>query len=209
MDNRIIIKGNRDGLNAVIKIEKFKDFDDMVEVLIGKLSKGKQFYKGSTLKLTMELKYVTERDMRKLKDILFEDFLIKDCILEEKEAKTSRTFTGVYEGRTKFVRNTVRGGQRIEYEGNVVVIGDVNHGAEIQAAGNVIVLGQLKGHVFAGAGGNERAIVAAFSLQPEILQISGMVTRSPEDEEKPRYPEVASIKDGSIIVEPYLPNKYI
>ncbi|HEY8803943.1 MAG TPA: septum site-determining protein MinC, partial [Clostridium sp.] len=36
-----------------------------------------------------------------------------------------------------------------------------------------------------------------------------IITRSPEDEVKPQYPEVAKIKNGNIIVEPYLANKYI
>jgi septum site-determining protein MinC len=209
LDDRIVIKGNRDGLNAVINMDKFKDFQEMLETLIERLSKGKKFYKGCTLKVITDLKYINEKELRRLKEILFDEFLIKDCILEDREEKNSKSFSGVYEGRTKFLRKTVRSGQSINYPGNVVIIGDVNPGAEIHAAGNVIVLGALKGHVHAGAGGNDKAIIAAFSLQPEILQIADIMTRSPEDGIKPQYPEVAKIKEGSIVVEPYLPNKYI
>ena len=36
-----------------------------------------------------------------------------------------------------------------------------------------------------------------------------MITRAPDDEGKPSYPEVAKVRDGIIVVEPYLPNKYI
>lgn len=207
-EDGIIIKGNREGLNVVININKYKDFADMLEALTDKLSRGKKFYKGATLKITTDLKLINERDVRKLKDVLFDEFQIKDCILDEKTEKNSKLFTGVNEGRTKFLRRTVRSGQTVEYFGNIVVIGDVNHGAEVYAAGNIIVLGSLKGHVFAGMYGNEKAIVAAFNLQPEILQIAGIVTRSPEDTQKPEYPEVAKIRENNIIVEPYLPNKY-
>ncbi len=209
VDNNLIIKGNRDGINAIINMNKFKDFDDMLESLTEKLSKGKIFYKGCTLKITAELKYITEKDFRKLKDVLFEQFLIKDCIMEEKEEKGNKSFTGIYEGRTKFLRRTIRSGQIINYQGNIVIIGDVNAGAEIYAGGNIIVLGALKGYVHAGFGGNEKAIVSAFYLQPEILQIADVMTRSPEDSSKPQYPEVARVKDKTIIVEPYLPNKFI
>jgi len=208
-DDRILIKGNREGLNAVININMFKDFDELLEALIDKLSKGRKFYKACTLKITTELKYINERDMRKLKDVLFEEFLIKDCIFEDKDEKASKVFSGIYEGRTKFIRKTVRSGQSINYPGNVVIIGDVNSGAEVAVGGNVIVLGSLRGRVHAGVTGNDKAIIAAFSLQPEILQISEIVTRSPEDGLKPKYPEVAKIKDNEIIVEPYLPNKFI
>jgi len=207
--DKIIIKGNKEGLNAVINMNHFSDFDDMLESLIDKLSKGKKFYKGSTLKITTELKYINEKESRKLKDILFDEFLISDCIFEDQDDAIGKVFTGIYEGKTKFLRKTIRSGQSINYPGNIVIVGDVNPGAEIYAAGNIIVLGTLRGLVHAGTNGNEKAIIAAFKLEPQILQIGNIVTRSPEDEAKPQYPEVAKIKNGNIIVEPYLANKYI
>lgn len=209
MEDRILIKGNREGLITVIDMNKFNNFDDMLEALVEKLSRGRRFYKGSTLKITTELKKITDRDAVRLRDVLLKDFAIKECIFEEYEEASPKTFTGVSEGRTKFVRKTIRSGQKIEYAGNLVIVGDVNPGSEIQAAGNVIVLGNLKGYVRAGMGGDSRAFVAAFSLQPEILQIGSLVTRAPEDSDRPQFPEVAKIKDGSIIVEPYLPNKFL
>ena len=209
VDDKILIKGNKEGLYAVIYMNKFKDFDDMLEALIEKLSKGKKFYRGATFKITTDLKYISSKDLNRLKDVLFEEFLIKDCIFEDREEKVSKVFSGIYEGRTKFIKKTIRGGQTINYSGNIVIIGDVNPGAEIYAAGNVIVLGTLKGHVHAGFGGNEKALIAAFILQPEILQIANIMTRSPEDGLKPKYPEVAKVKENTIIVEPYLFNKFI
>ncbi|WP_027632435.1 septum site-determining protein MinC [Clostridium hydrogeniformans] len=208
-DDGIIIKGNKEGLNAVIKLERYGDFDDAIDALVKKLSKGKQFYKGSTLKITTNLKYITDRDKRKLENLLFEEFLIKECIYEDKDEKINKVFTGVYEGRTKFIRKTIRSGQSISYVGNIVIVGDINSGAEVFAGGNIIVLGAIKGHVHAGTSGNERAIIAAFSMEPQIMQIGDILTISPDDGEKPRYPEVARIRDGSIVVEPYLVNKYI
>ena len=209
LDETIIIKGNKEGLNAVINMNKFKDFDEMLDSLIERLSKGKIFYKGCTLKITTELKYINEKDLRRLKDILFDEFLIKDCIFENSEENNNKIFSGIYEGRTKFIRRTVRSGQVINYSGNLVIVGDVNSGSEIYAGGNIIVIGALRGYVHAGVGGNQKAIVAAFYLQPEILQIGDIATRSPEDSVKPQYPEVARIKGNTIVVEPYLPNKFI
>lgn len=209
LDDNIIIKGNRDGINAIINMNKFKDFDEMLESLIKRLSVGKAFYKGSTLKITTEIKYINEKQFRKLKDVLFEQLLIKDCIFEDKEEKSNKLFSGIYEGRTKFLKRTVRSGQIVNYPGNVVIIGDVNAGSEIYAGGNLIVLGDLRGYAHAGFGGNPKAIIAALHLQPEILQIADIMTRSPEDSIKPQYPEVARVKGDTIIVEPYLPNKFI
>lgn len=41
---------------------------------------------------------------------------------------------------TKIVKGMLRSGRRIDFEGSIVVLGDVNSGAEIIAEGNVIVL---------------------------------------------------------------------
>ena len=136
-----------------------------------------------------------------------------DCIFDDinkvKENKSVKFFNGINEGKTKFIKKTIRGGQSIDYFGNIIIIGDINSGAEVSAGGNIIVLGEIKGHVRAGVGGNDKAIIAAFFLQPELMQISDILTVSPNDGLKPSYPEVAQINDGYIVVEPYLPNKYI
>ena len=155
----------------------------------------------------------------KLKEVLLNEIVVKDIIFEDSASAnsdnnskskdiTEKCFEGIHEGKTKFFRKAIRGAQIINFPGNIVIIGDVNHGSEVYAGGNIIVLGAIKGKVFAGIDGNRDAIIAAFSMQPEILKIADIITMSP-DSEKPKYPEVAKIKDNSILVEPYLNNKYI
>ena len=100
----------------------------------------------------------------------------------------------------------MRGGQLVDFKGNVVVVGDVNIGAEIFAEGNIIILGQLKGRAFAGSSGNEKAIVAALRLTPSLLSIAGTFARPPESQTS--FPEVAKLRDGNIYVEPYIPIKF-
>ena len=79
-DDRIFIKGNKLGINAIINMDKFGNFDEMLDSLVEKLSRGKKFYKGATLTVTTDLKYINERQISKLKDVLFDEILIKDCI---------------------------------------------------------------------------------------------------------------------------------
>jgi septum site-determining protein MinC len=105
---------------------------------------------------------------------------------------------------TILVQRTLRSGQTIRYNGNVVVLGDVNPGAEISAAGNVIVMGALRGMVHAGAGGDENAIVLAFKLQPTQLRISDHITRPPDNEAAGTdLPEMARIRDGVVTIETF------
>lgn len=208
----VLIKGNKDGINITIDMKKFADFNEMLEALVKKLSRGKDFYKGTTLILKCDMSNITKDNIQIIKDSLLKEIKLKDIILKDLESekeKEVKVFSGVYEGKTKFIRKTVRGGQCINYQGNIVIIGDINSGAEVTATGNVIVLGRIAGTVNAGSNGNKKAVIAAFLLQPEVLRIADLLAISPDDIEKPQYPELAKIKDGAIIVEPYLPNKYI
>ncbi|MFA9398882.1 MAG: septum site-determining protein MinC [Clostridiaceae bacterium] len=205
-DDGIIIKGNKDGLNIIIDFYKFKDFEDMLVSLNEKLSKGRQFYKGAVIRISTQMKLVNDKNRMKLKDILFDNFMIKDCIYEDIAEEKNKIFSGIYEGKTKFISKTIRGGQVINYPGNIVIMGDVNNGAEIHAGGNVVVFGSIKGHVYAGVGGNNKAIIAGFKLTPEILKIGDVIARAPDEDEIPLYPEIAKIVEGFIVVEPYKQN---
>lgn len=102
------------------------------------------------------------------------------------------------------IRRTLRSGQMIRHAGPVVVYGDVNDGAEIVATGDVLIFGKLRGVVHAGAGGDEHATIAALSLTPPQVRISGHIARSPEERKrKPRGPEIAVVRDGQIVIEPW------
>ncbi|HHY17330.1 MAG TPA: septum site-determining protein MinC [Firmicutes bacterium] len=104
---------------------------------------------------------------------------------------------------TLLYKGTLRSGQRITYEGNVVVVGDVNPGAEISATGDIVVMGNLRGLAHAGAGGAAGVVVVAFKLEPTQLRIGDVIGRPPEDDlGTPKEPEVARLKDGMILVEP-------
>ena len=101
-----------------------------------------------------------------------------------------------------FVPRTLRSGMRVEYEGHVIVLGDVNPGAEIVATGHVIVWGRLKGTVHAGAQGNAEAVVCALDLTPTQLRIAEVIATAPPRRGKPR-PEIARLKDGQVVAEPW------
>jgi len=106
--------------------------------------------------------------------------------------------------KTILVQRTLRSGQSIHYDGNVVILGDVNPGAEVAATGNIIVMGALRGVVHAGAGGDENAIVMAFHLQPTQLRIADHITRPPDNDAiYPDYPEMARIKGGVVTIESF------
>lgn len=206
--SNVTIKGSKNGIIIYINSNNFQA---VKQDIIDKIEKGKNFFSGSNIWITNGEASLPYEDLRSIRDSLIKTYNINaDIKGESKEETKEKIFQGIYEGKTKFYRNTIRSGQKVNYNGNIIVIGDVNSGAEVIAAGNIIVLGVLRGVACAGSTGNKKAIVAAYSLQPTQLRIAGLITRSPDDEKYTdiKIPEVAKIKDETIIIEPYLPNKY-
>ncbi len=106
---------------------------------------------------------------------------------------------------TKFYKKTLRSGQLLTSQGNVVIVGDVNPGAEVEADGNIFVMGTVKGMVHAGKSGNREAVVVALNLSPTQLRIAELITRPPEGIQKDYLsPELAYIKEDTIYIEEFL-----
>jgi len=97
------------------------------------------------------------------------------------------------------VKRNLRSGQKVAFDGNVIIYGDVNPGAEIIASGFIMVFGYLRGIAHAGSSGNEKAWVMSYKLQPTQLRIANSITRPPDEE--PQWPEIAKIQDGVIVCE--------
>ncbi len=101
------------------------------------------------------------------------------------------------------LKETLRSGRSVYHEGHVVIIGDVNPGAEIVATGDVLVWGRLRGLVHAGATGTETAVICALELTPTQLRIASKIAIPPDSKQQKPVPEMAVIRDGQIIAEPW------
>ncbi len=106
--------------------------------------------------------------------------------------------------RAFLIRRNVRSGQVVHHTGHVVVIGDVNAGAEVWATGDVIIWGRLRGTVRAGSSGNTDAVICALEMRPSQLRIGDSIARPDDSDVKARpYPEVARVRNGAVVVEPW------
>ena len=81
---------------------------------------------------------------------------------------------------TLYVQRTLRSGQSLKSDGNIVIIGDVNPGAEIIAKGDITVWGVLGGIAHAGSDGNNYSRIRALKLHAIQLRICLLYT-SPDD----------------------------
>lgn len=184
------------------------DLAAIKEELAAKMDTASKFYEGIKL-LGIKSEELSDEEQKELKLILKYKYDLKieeDIILDLMEKPEANQITDC--GMTKFFQGTIRSGQVIEYEGNIVIIGDVNPGAFIKAKGNIIILGSLRGVAQAGMEGNLEAVVAAYNLQPMQLRIGEIIARPPDEIEGSfKMPEVAKIQKGEVVIEPYLPNK--
>ncbi len=108
---------------------------------------------------------------------------------------------------TKYIKQTIRSGQVINYEGNIVIIGDCHPGSEIKAFGDITVWGILSGIAHAGAGGNQKARVRALKMNAIQLRIANCYSRRPDslntvfvEKTNSFTPEEARIINNEIVV---------
>lgn len=103
--------------------------------------------------------------------------------------------------KTKFYKGSLRSGQKIEFEGSLVILGDVNAGAEVLAEDNVVVLGNLRGMAHAGAKGNKEAIIAAASIESAQVRIADIVKEIEKESDSEEIAKYAHVnKEGEIIL---------
>lgn len=94
----------------------------------------------------------------------------------EKEIK--ETVTKIFDG-------SLRSGKKLEFEGSLVIIGDINAGAEVIAGDHIIVLGSIRGLAHAGAKGNRKAMIIANEIDATQIRIADIVKQI----EKPVFEE--------------------
>lgn len=103
---------------------------------------------------------------------------------------------------TKFHRGSLRSGKKIEFEGSLVIMGDVNRGAEIIAGENIVVLGILRGMAHAGAKGNKKAFVVANEIDVAQIRIANVIKEMEiTEEEEQTIKTYAYVKENEIILE--------
>ena len=108
---------------------------------------------------------------------------------------------------TLYINQTLRSGQTVTYEGNILIIGDAHPGSEIIADGDITVWGILGGIAHAGSKGNISSKVRALKLNAIQLRIAGLYARRNDTLNVPYVqksneftPEEAQIEDSRIVI---------
>lgn len=102
---------------------------------------------------------------------------VQDAVNEEEIKKYNKE---TEKFPTLYIHRTLRSGQSITSEGNIVIIGDVNPGAEIIAKGDITVWGVLGGIAHAGSDGNTYSRIRALKLNAIQIRIGDVFARRPD-----------------------------
>jgi septum site-determining protein MinC len=219
VNNLIQIKGIRDGL-----LVSFADapWDELKQSLLVQIDERPAFFQGARLAMDVGTLVLKVNDLVELRDLLSERNVSLWAVVSESPTteqtaqllglatriskprpEEQKQFVEVTDETALFLYKTIRSGTRIEYPGNVLIVGDVNPGAEVVAEGNVIIWGRVRGMIHAGSKGNRNAFICALDLSPTQLRIADEVSAALKPQKNP-IPEIASINpEGRLQAEPW------
>lgn len=220
----IAIKGIDDNLE--VHLNEQSSYQSLREDLIAKLQSNKNFFLNSKARVVISGRTLSPAQRKEIKRIFQMDYGIEsvyfsDEIRKKESTKASRAkpleiekpaqtpkndvelvAREYFDAKSIFINATLRSGQRIECEGDVVVLGDVNPGAEIIAGGSIAVFGTLRGLAHAGAGGRKDVCVAALYMRPKQLRLSGRVVMADDNRKDSAVGEIAVLDGDRVVLKP-------
>ncbi len=171
----ISIKKNQ----VIIKIEENAEQKEILTDLRKKMIELKNLYKEDKTPILITGKVLKNKEMDEIQAVI-KRFI--DVQVDFDSPKVlglhgiKKTFyKEVATSETKFHKGSLRSGQKIEFEGSIVIIGDVNAGAEVIAGENIVVLGNLRGLAHAGAKGNKDAVIEASEIDAVQIRIADKI----------------------------------
>jgi len=210
----IKIKGTKQGFIFYFNTDSYS-WEELYTALEEKLTSGNAIIANSTYLLDEQLQ-ITEEQKASLCSIIEKHGFVP-AVTSQANNGNNKFYTSPdsptaeendilapSEGDSLLYNGSVRSGQTLQIQGNVIIMGDVNVGAVVMASGNIIIFGALKGIAHAGVLGDKSAFVLARIMRPLQIRIADSINRSNDDEdESTGYPEIALIKQGCMVIKPY------
>lgn len=205
MKSCITINLRKDSI--IIKINEDSSQEEIVYMLRKKIPELKKLYQGETTPIVITGKVLKNKEIDEIQELI-KRYLDVNIKFDSPRTLGLHGITRTYNkeiatSETKFHRGSVRSGQKIEFEGSIIVLGDVNDGAEVIAGENIVILGILRGLAHAGAKGNKDAMIAASSIEAPQLRIANVVKEREraEIQEETRKTYVYLNEKGEMILE--------
>ncbi len=190
---------------VIVKITEDATQEKTIQDLNKKLKDLKKMYKDETTPIRVVGKILSNKEMEEIRDVITNEINV-EVTFDSPTTLGLHSITRSYKkdvgtSETTFHKGSLRSGQKLEVEGSVVIIGDVNSGAEVIAADNIAVIGTLRGLAHAGAKGNKEAIITASTLDAVQLRISNIVREIDRDEEEIHQNAYVFVDEDNIVIE--------
>lgn len=189
----------------LIKLDERSEHEEIVGTLKKKLPELKKLYKEAKTPIKVIGKILKNKEIDEIQALIKDkidveiDFDMPKSLGLHSIKKTFKREIAVSE--TTFHKGSLRSGQKLETEGSLVILGDVNSGAEVMASDNIVVLGALRGLAHAGAKGNKEAIVAAGLFDAVQIRIANIVKEIDREEEPMHKQSYISVVEDKIVIE--------
>lgn len=189
MRNPVGINMKKDEI--VVRISEGAEHKEIIECLNKKIPALKKLYKTEKTPISVTGKVLKNKEINEIKKII-QDNIDVEVNFDSPKVLGLHGIKKVFEkdienSETKFHKGSLRSGQKIEFEGSLVILGDVNAGAEVIAGENIVVLGVLRGLAHAGAKGNKKAIIASNEIDCPQIRIANIVKEIEKDELEENY----------------------
>lgn len=190
---------------VLIKIDDNAVQRKIISELVKKLKDLKKMYQDEKTPIRVTGKILTNKELEEIRKVIKREIDV-EVTFDTPTTLGLHSITRSYKrdvgkSETTFHRGSLRSGQKLEVEGSIVVIGDVNSGAEVIAADNIAVIGNLRGLAHAGAKGNKDAVIAASTLDAVQLRISNIVREIDREEEGVRNHAFVYVDEDKIVIE--------
>lgn len=201
--NNVSINLKKD--EVLIKIDDNAVQRKIISELGPKLKGLKKMYQEEKTPIRVTGKILTNEEIEEIKKVIKKEINV-EVTFDSPTTLGLHSITRSYKrdvgkSETTFHRGSLRSGQKLEVEGSIVVIGDVNSGAEVIAADNIAVIGNLRGLAHAGAKGNKDAVIAASNLDAVQLRISNIVKEIDREEEGTKEHAFVYVDEDKIVIE--------
>ena len=188
----------------IIRISEGAEQSEIMECLNKKIPALKKLYKTEKTPIFVTGKVLKNKEIEEIKKLISSNIDVK-ITFDSPKVLGLYGIKKIFEkdienSETKFHRGSLRCGQKLEFEGSLVILGDVNNGAEVIAGENIVVLGILRGLAHAGAKGNTKAIIAANLIESPQIRIANKVKEMDKDLSEQNY-ECALMEKDEIVLE--------
>ncbi|API89182.1 hypothetical protein BKP56_07925 [Marinilactibacillus sp. 15R] len=170
MQKIVTLKGTKDGFQLLVdQAAAFQTVLDEISKLIEPLKKEATADKPLELTIKTGNKLFTDKEKNATITLIEEKSHLKVKNIEAEVVTIDSALKWHNEVSTKLQISTVRSGQIIEAEGDLLLVGSVHPGGIVKATGSIFILGDLRGTAHAGAKGKKDSVVVAnFSYDAQV-----------------------------------------